>query len=80
MKDTIVVQFKPITTYCFHMRLNDFLEAVQNGSFIDDDGHGYLATESQESSVRVNPSDVATTLLENPSYFGWATHVAWFNK
>ena len=74
------VEFGPISTNCYLMTLNDFLKAVQNGSFIDDDGHGYLATETQESSVRVNPSDVATTLLENVSYFGWATHVAWFNK
>jgi len=80
MRDTTVIRFKPISTYGFHQRLSEFLEAVESGRFIDDDGSGALATESQESNIDVWPSTIKDQLEDNPEYRGWATHIVWFNK
>jgi hypothetical protein len=51
----------------------DFDQACSEGSFTNDDGTGYWATEASKSSVEVRPS----TRQNKPD---WATHVVWFNK
>lgn len=59
----------------------DFLSMVANGSLIDYDGHGKLATETQESNVYVRPSMMfhknGALKFKFPK---WATHVIWFNR
>lgn len=65
-----------IPDYGDHMTWDAFKEAVDDGFFMDDDGHGILASATKASATRINPSDV-DDLYEKPD---WATHVVWFNK
>jgi len=62
-----------IPDYGDHMPIEEFKECVESGGFIDDDGHGYLATAtfmSREYADLYNLDEV------DPMY----THVVWFNK
>jgi hypothetical protein len=52
-----------------------FKECCDCGGFIDSDGFGVYATETQVSSIDVNPSDIETGLYRKDF-----THVVWFNK
>ena len=63
-----------------HMTFAEFLDNVKKSSLIDRDGCGYLATATQESDVRVVPSNVHQIFEDNPKYREWATHVMWFNR
>lgn len=58
-----------------HMTRQDFLDSVHCGAFIDYDGHGELATETECSNLNISPSDVDDFLWPE-----WATHVVWYNK
>jgi hypothetical protein len=49
-------KLKPIPDYGDLMTIDDFLEAVRHGAFIDYDGHGNYATETQISEKRIKPS------------------------
>jgi len=40
------------------MTMKDWIDAVNDGSFIDYDGHGRLATDTEKSNLIVYPSDV----------------------
>jgi hypothetical protein len=60
---------------CLHITLQEFIDAVKDGMFIDDDGHGYYANAKQRSTENIWPSDV----LSDKILEGW-THVAWYNK
>lgn len=71
----------PITPLGAHMLMQDFLDDVENGGFIDYDGHGYLATATHESWIKVRPSTIVTVLDQlikdqNDSF----THVVWYNR
>jgi hypothetical protein len=70
------VKFNPLPDFGDHMPINEFIECVKTGGFIDYDGHGRLATQTEESDVLIYPSDI------NPDWKApeWATHVMWFNK
>ena len=48
----------PIPKYADHMALEEFIADCECGMFIDYDGHGYFATETEESNIQVVPSDV----------------------
>lgn len=52
-----------------------FVESVRAGNFIDYDGFGELATETEVSRAVVKPSTVDR--IRRPK---WATHVVWYNK
>jgi len=69
-------ELKPLSEYGDLMTRTEFVEAVQCGAFIDSDGIGSLATATEESSIRINPSNCLRTLVEH----AWASHVIWFNK
>lgn len=56
------------------MALQEFVEECVSGFFIDYDGSGYYATETQMTRIRVKPSDVTHGKIEN-----WS-HVVWFNR
>ena len=67
---------KPNPNYGDLIPVEDFIEAVTVGAFIDYDGHGYWANkEGHETSVEVRPSTVRKMLPPD-----WATHVLWFNR
>ena len=57
------------------MPLQDWLKAVEHGSFIDYDGFGELATKDQVSNIKISPSDAK--IFKFPD---WCTHIAWYNK
>lgn len=59
------------------LTITEWLKMVREGSLIDDDGSGYLATNKEESDVPIQPSDITHLCLTLPS---WATHVRWYNK
>ena len=73
------VIFKPLKDPegCSVYTLPNWLEAVNLGMFIDYDGFGYYATEKEESSIMVIPSDVISSSFKSPD---WATHVVWYNR
>lgn len=57
------------------MTLEDFVNSVENGFFVDNDGYGRYATETGVSDIHIYPSDV----LDN-EYRHDFSHVMWFNK
>lgn len=64
-----------IPDYADVMTLDEFVEAVKQGVFVNDDGSGYYATATEMSDVPAVPSEIRKGLLQ-PGF----THVAWFNK
>lgn len=72
MNDVI---FEPIGTNGDLMPLQEFIECVEWGGFIDYDGWGYLATETGKSDIVIYPSEVEGYVLPE-----WCTHVLWYNK
>jgi len=60
---------------CSLYTLEEFIEHVKNGVFVDTDGHGYYANSKFFSTEYAWPSE----LLKGNVLEGW-THVAWFNK
>ena len=66
---------KKIPDYGDHMLLEDFIDAVEMGAFMDYDGHGRYATETEISDIIIIPSDVASNKIKE----GF-THMVWFNK
>ena len=72
------ITLKPITEYGEKMTLDEFQQAVDDGSFIDYDGWGYYATDDQESNVKVHPSDVIGGIPDHRREL--FTHVIWFNR
>ncbi len=59
------------------MTAKDWLHCVEVGGFVDDDGNGYLATATHQSSILIMPSYVSLLEVKLPS---WATHIVWCNK
>lgn len=66
----------PLPTYGDLMTLTDFMDDVKAGYFIDYDGHGNYATETEMSNKRIYPSDVKKGDVETERF----THVVWFNR
>lgn len=75
-------QLKDIPSYGDHMTLQDWKECVECGGFIDYDGDGDFATETQCSNMSVSPSDYWTGKEQDPEWNppSWATHIVWYNK
>ncbi len=77
----------PIPDFADIMTIEEWLNGVESGCFIDYDGHGYWATSTHQSkksaveelyeSSMVLPSHITKLKIKPPS---WATHVAWYNK
>jgi hypothetical protein len=71
-----MVNLRPIEEGEGHlMTWDEFGEACDAGEFIDYDGHGYLATETQVSDRRIWPSNMKDAVRPD-----WCTHVLWFNR
>lgn len=67
-------EFLDFPNYGDLLTKDEFLENVKYGAFIDYDGEGRLATESQETNWCVWPS------IANSKWPEWATHVMWYNR
>jgi hypothetical protein len=65
----------PLPDYGDHMTLGVFIDNVLAGIFIDYDGHGVYATNTQVTCIEVVPSDVRAGRL----HYNY-THVMWFNR
>lgn len=74
------ITFSPFPSYGEIYALKEFMERVEEHLFIDYDGHGYLATATQMSSVMIKPSMMAAAKAWNLPLAEWATHVIWFNR
>jgi hypothetical protein len=64
------------------MPLDEWLKQVNDGGFIDYDGHGEFAFDRGNgvwlsSKMPIHPSDITKFKITPPQ---WATHVLWFNK
>ena len=66
---------KPIDDNGDLMTIDKFRDMVKGNWFIDYDGYGNLATETEVSDIIVQPSKFAG--MELPE---WATHVLWYNR
>ena len=75
----------PIPAYGDHMTIDEFVECVRCGGFIDYDGSGNYATADYMSSRSVSPSEVFPDNMaegheREPNLEpGW-THIVWFNR
>jgi uncharacterized protein YodC (DUF2158 family) len=58
------------------LSFDEFVADATAGHFVDSDGFGELATDTQVSDQAVSPSDLRSG-LRRPA---WATHVLWYNK
>lgn len=67
---------KSIPEYGDLMTVREFQEGVASTCFTDYDGHGYLATETEMSDIKLYPSISYAIISSNPQF----THVVWFNK
>jgi hypothetical protein len=68
-------QLKPIPAYGDHMSIEEFKESCDDGTFTEDDGGGYYATENEISGIEVLQSLIRVGIIDK----AW-THVVWFNK
>lgn len=73
---------EPLPDYGDLMTADEFVTCCKNGSFIDYDGHGYWASETEmDRDQYVIPSFVVDRDGNLRSEFKPAgTHVMWFNK
>ena len=55
--------------------LEKFINLVNDGMFIDEDGVGYYATETGKSDIMIFPSDILEDLYRKDF-----THIIWFNS
>lgn len=70
------METKPIPDYGDKMTLAEFIDACKWGMFIDYDGFGYYATDTQMTDIIVYPSDITIRKEVKQEY----SHVVWFNK
>lgn len=64
-----------ISDYAHHMTLKEFINAANDGWFIDYDGSGNYATKDKESDITIIPSDIIAGVYREDF-----THVVWYNK
>jgi len=69
------VKFEKIPDYSDKMTIKEFTELVEGGMFIDGDGHGYYATETEMTDIAILPSMITNKNIDER----WS-HVIWFNK
>ena len=70
------VQLKEIPEYGDHMTLEEWVNAVNSGAFIDYDGDGHLATADKCSDIVIKPS----SLKDDFVIPDWVTHIVWYNR
>ena len=68
-------EFSELSDYGDLMSLEDWLECVNEGGFIDYDGHGRYVRDGKESNIIVYPSDVQHNSVRDDF-----DSVMWFNR
>jgi hypothetical protein len=68
----------PIPDYGDLFTIQEFIEMVKSGCFVNDDGTGYYATDlAYDRDAIARPSDIYKGIVLK----GYGhTHVVWFNK
>lgn len=72
----IEVKTHPWPNYGDKFTIEEFIQHVRDGLFINYDGSGYYATEEEVSRIPAIPSEIEYTQWGMTGF----THVAWFNK
>jgi hypothetical protein len=78
LEDWEKISFEPIPDYGDLMTIQEWIDSVDCGCFIDDDGTGNLAYKDKMSNIEVYPSmvkDGEFNKIKNDF-----THIVWFNK
>jgi hypothetical protein len=68
-------EFDELPDYGDVMPLADFIQYVNDGSFIDYDGHGYYVKDNKESNIMIIPSDVKHNSVRKDF-----DTIVWFNR
>jgi len=71
------IEWKEIPDYGDLMTMEDWLDCVESGGFIDYDGSGRYSDGKRMANKPVYPSDVEAGRLLKETEF---THVVWFNR
>ena len=71
------IEWKEFPTYGHKMTKELWLENVKDGMFIDYDGSGNYASDTQMSNISVSPSDLERGWIRKDKEF---THIIWFNR
>jgi hypothetical protein len=71
------MNLKPLPDYGTLIPIKEFIDQCLCFAFIDYDGHGNYATETQMSDIIVSPSDIVSS---NGKYHEEFSHVMWFNR
>jgi hypothetical protein len=72
-----IPKFNPPPDYGDKMTIAHWLDCVACAGFIDYDGSGSLATETEETDISISPSDITFFKVKLPK---WAKHVIWYNR
>jgi hypothetical protein len=71
------VEWRELPNYGTLMTIEDWLENVTGGGFIDYDGSGNYSDGKRMSNKSVSPSDVdSDQIMKNKEF----THIIWFNR
>lgn len=68
-------KFSELSTYGDVMSLEDFIDNVKCGGFIDYDGHGRYVKDGMESDITIYPSDVKRGTIRKDF-----DTIIWFNR
>lgn len=71
----VEVEYESIGDIGDHMPIEEYIEYIEGGYFIDYDGFGYYATETQVSNFIARPSDLKNGKLRKDF-----THIVWYNR
>lgn len=69
-------KLEALPDYGDHMSMEEFVECVRSGGFIDDDGFAHYATETH---LIQGPTVCPSEILQG-NYHRSATHVVWYNR
>lgn len=77
IEDLQAANREPIPDFGSNIPFDEFIDAVRHGGFCSSDGHGYYATETEQSQLPFRFWDLRDE--EKCQKYGF-THVMWFNK
>lgn len=76
LRSMVTPNMEPLDNIGDHITLKEFISACKCGGFINYDGFGYYATETEQSDIEIYPSDIT----KNKNYRKDFTHVKWYNR
>lgn len=69
---------EPHPTWGDVMPIDEWMDCVRSGGFIDYDGYGNFATETKYLPCH----NVYPSMVKKPGFIfpAWATHIVWYNR